>query len=282
MNKLLFDFSPIIYSAIPVFVSKNPDEELTEGLIRHLLLNTLRERIKEYKDTHEIIICMDSGDYYKKDIFPYYKFKRKQQREDSMINWNAIFPHILKIKEELKEVFLHKIIEIPKLEADDIIATLVKHFRSEEILIISNDTDFMQLQRWGNVKQYSPLKGIYIKSENPELELKEKIIRGDAGDGVPSILSSDDCFALKIRQKPITKKLFEEFINADLDNYEDELIRKRWLRNKSLIDLSEIPQEYEEMVIAAYYNTNTYKKNVLMDYCFKNGLTNILQHMSDF
>ena len=90
--------------------------------------------------------------------------------------------------------------DVEGAEADDIIGTLVpRHIMSENILIISSDGDFPQLQMYNGrssftVKQYNPSQKKFIISENPLQELKEKIIRGDKGDGIPNVLSSSDCF----------------------------------------------------------------------------------------
>ena len=70
-------------------------------------------------------------------------------------------------------------------------------------MIVSNDKDFQQLQRYPNVHQYSPLKKTQLVCENPEKFLLEHIIKGDVSDGVPNILSDDDVFVNKEkRQKP--------------------------------------------------------------------------------
>jgi 5'-3' exonuclease len=65
-----------------------------------------------------------------------------------------------KFKQELKDNFPYKVIDVEGAEADDIIGTLVpRHIMHEDILIISSDGDFLQLQQYNEasrfkVKQY--------------------------------------------------------------------------------------------------------------------------------
>jgi 5'-3' exonuclease len=47
-------------------------------------------------------------------------------------------------------------------EADDIIAILVKLQEEQKYLIVSGDKDFVQLQHYGNVQQWSPLLKNFI------------------------------------------------------------------------------------------------------------------------
>mgnify|MGYP003335010394 CR=1 FL=1 len=151
-------------------------------------------------------------------------------------------------------------------EADDVIGTLVPTFAAKEkILILSSDGDFLQLQKYPNVKQYNPAQKKYVKSENPALELKEKIIRGDKGDGIPNIYSPSDCFVRDLRQKPITKGTLEKYLKEDVKNYSyDDLTN--FGRNQTLIDLSFIPQDIKEKIINNYDEAKPASRQKLLNY----------------
>ena len=174
----LVDLNQVLLSGLLAQV--NARQKLEEDLIRHIALNTLRSNVKKFREYGEVILCCDSRNYWRKQIYPHYKAHRKSAREKSPLDWNLIFKVLNKIKQDLKENFPYKVIEVDGAEADDVIGTLAPRLSaSERVLILSSDADFKQLQRYDNVKQYNPMLGIYVTSKHPIKDLKEKIIRGD-------------------------------------------------------------------------------------------------------
>ena len=145
------------------------------------------------------------------------------------------------IRQEVQEHFHWKNISVPKTEADDIIAVIAEHsLPIEPVLIISSDKDFRQLQRYSNVKQWSPAKQNYLVCDEPEQDLKTHIVSGDSSDGVPNILSDDDTFINKEkRQTPMTKKKMKDVIE-NLDEWKET---ENWKRNEQVIDFKYIPEE---------------------------------------
>lgn len=141
----------------------NPKDQLDELLMRHIILNTLRSYVKRFRnDFGEAILCCDSRNYWRKEYFPFYKCQRKNKRDKSSLDWNAIFKVTNKLKEDLKTNFPYKVIEVHGAEADDIIAVLTKKYSiHERVLIISNDSDFLQLIN-KNVQIYQPSKDVLI------------------------------------------------------------------------------------------------------------------------
>ena len=120
------------------------------------------------------------------------------------------------IREEFVTKLPYKVLHVDKTEADDIIDTLCAQQTEDLYLIISGDKDFIQLQHYGNVYQFSPLlKSFMGENENAVTFLREQIIKGDRSDGVPNILSDDDIFLRDERQKPINKKRLEEWSNIE-------------------------------------------------------------------
>jgi len=198
------------------------------------------------------------------------------------LDWHLIFDILAKLKQELKENFPYKVIDVEGAEADDIIGTLVPMFAPhEKILILSSDGDFLQLQQYGeNVKQYNPSLKKFVKSENPKLELKEKIIRGDKGDGIPNIFSPSDCFVRDLRQKPVTKPLLEKYIGLDQDALE-ETVKANYIRNTTLIDLRFIPDDIKSKIINTYEEAKP-AKGKLLNYFIEHKLKNLMEVIEEF
>ncbi len=280
---ILVDLTQVLISGIMPQVQKTKDP-VDEDLIRHMILNTLRFHIKNFKKEYgEVVLCCDNKDYWRKQIFPYYKAGRKKSREKSALDWNMIFNVLNKMKSELKENFPYKVIDVEHAEADDIIGTLVPLFAKEEkIVILSSDGDFLQLQKYGkNVSQYNPVQKKYIKSENPTLELKLKILEGDKGDGIPNILSPGDVFVLGGKQKSLTKGIKEKLIGESYENY-TEIQKEYWSRNQTLIDLSFIPEEIKRKIINTYEETKVPPRSKLLTYFIENKLKNLIDVIEDF
>lgn len=286
---ILVDFTPIIISAVNVG-DKAFGEELTEGMIRHLALNMLLSFKKQFSNKYgNMIICVDSGNVWRKDIFPHYKFSRRKSREDSPLDWEMIFKALKMITQEMKDYLPYHIIEVERCEADDIIGTLVEYFHNNELnqngidfepqknIIISRDKDFKQLHSI-YVVQWNPTEKKWIRELSPKNFLIEQIIRGDSSDGVPNILSSDDCFVLKTRQKAVRQTLVESIIQTGVPIEHTE----NWERNKKLIDLSMIPQEYKDKIINTYKNYKPQYKSKLLTYIVDKQLKNMYDNIQYF
>ena len=285
---ILVDLNQVLLSGLMAQIAGKKNVKLEEDLVRHLILNILRNHIKTFKsDYGEVVLCCDNRKYWRRDFFPFYKAGRKKSREKSDLDWHMIFDMLAKFKLELKENFPYKVIDVEGAEADDIIGTLVpRHIAHENIVIISSDGDFLQLQKYNTgkfkVKQYNPAQKKFIKSENPELELKEKIISGDKGDGIPNIFSPSDCFVNESRQKPITKVTLSKLLEEDMKNYYNEYVRTGFSRNQTLIDLSFIPQEIKEKIINNYEENKPAPKQKLFNYFVEKKLMNLLDSIGEF
>ena len=283
MGILIIDFSQVVISGLQGAVSSSKINVLDEDLIRHLMLNSVRSAVFKFKrDYSNIIIACDSRNYWRKEVFPHYKSGRKKNRDKSALDWAMIFDVMTKVKQELKENFPYKVIEVDRAEADDIFGTLVPRLASNEsIMMVSSDGDFKQLHQYGDVKQYSSMMKVFVKSPNPQLELKEKILKGDSGDGICNIISPADSLVLGVRQKSMTKLLLEKYITLNFDdptieNYENIQ------RNKMLIDLTMIPLDIKNYIIDEYEKEQTGSKNMIMKYFIKNKLSMLLECIDEF
>jgi len=279
---ILVDLNQVLLAGLMAQIA-NQKGKLDEDLIRHMVLNIIRNHVKNFKAEYgEVVLCCDNRKYWRKEYFPFYKANRKKNRDKSNLDWHMIFDILAKLKVELKENFPYKVIDVEGAEADDIIGTLTpRQSPHENVLILSSDGDFLQLQVYPNVKQYNPSQKKYVKSENPILELKEKIIRGDKGDGIPNMFSPSDCFVRDLRQKPITQKTLDKYLNEDVKNFSyDETVN--FGRNQTLIDLTFIPQEIKEKIINTYEETVPAKRNKLLNYFIEHKLKNLMDVIEDF
>jgi 5'-3' exonuclease len=253
-----------------------------------MALNILRNHIKTFKKSYgEVILCCDNRKYWRKEIFPYYKAGRKKNREKSSLDWHLIFDILGRFKEDLKEHFPYKVIDVEGAEADDIIGTLApRHVAHENVLILSSDGDFLQLQRYSNakyqIKQYNPTTKKYIVSDDPLKDLKEKIIRGDSGDGIPNVLSASDSFVNSIKQKSITEPKLQVMMSEDWKDWDNEYARTNFDRNQQLIDLTFIPSELKQEIINTYDEFKPSPKNKLLEYFISNKLMNLMDVIEDF
>lgn len=287
---ILLDFSPTIISAVSVG-DKTLGDDLNESAIRHLTLNMILSYKKKFGDKYgKFIICCDESNAWRKDLFPYYKYSRKKSREESHLDWDMIFKSISNIQQELRDYMPYHVISVPRCEADDVIAILSNYItenepvgegmfeENQDVLIISRDKDFKQLQSNRNIVQWNPMEKKWMREPDPKRFLIEHIVRGDAGDGVPNMLSDHDSFVLKKRQKPVRESLIESVYNngvpdEHLENYE---------RNKKLIDLSCIPTNYKDEIITTYINYKPKPKAKLLTYFMNKGLRNLYNSASDF
>jgi hypothetical protein len=285
---ILVDLNQVLLAGLMAQIA-NQKGKLDEHLIRHMVLNIIRNHVKNFKGEYgEVVLCCDNRKYWRKEFFPFYKAGRKKNREKSDLDWHMIFDMLAKFKTELRENFPYKIIDVEGAEADDIIGTLVpRHIMHEDILILSSDGDFLQLQMYNGrskyqVKQYNPSQKKYIKSEKPLDELKEKIIRGDKGDGIPNIFSPSDCFVRDLRQKAITKGVLDKYMEKDYGEWEDEVAKTGFSRNQTLIDLRQIPGEIKEKIINTYEETKPVGRNKLLNYFIEHKLKNLMEVIEEF
>jgi 5'-3' exonuclease len=281
---IIFDFNQVAISSLmeQIGSSKKPVEE---NLVRHMILNVIRTYVKKFKATHgpEVVIACDNRNYWRRDYFPQYKASRKKSRDASGHDWNSIFECLHKIKEELKEYSPYKVIDVDTAEADDIIAVLAMRQSSQEkVMILSSDKDFAQLQKFTNVEQFSPILKKFIKEPLPAVQLKQMIIRGDKGDGIPNIMSPDTVFTEGGRQKPITEAKIINWLNQDPTEFCNEDMLRNYKRNELLIDLTQIPESLQKTIIDTYENTSAKTKQVFMNYMIANRLKNLLEIIDEF
>jgi 5'-3' exonuclease len=281
---IIFDFNQVAISSLmeQIGSSKKPVEE---SLVRHMILNVIRTYVKKFKATHgpEVVIACDNKHYWRRDIFPQYKASRKKNRDASGHDWASIFECLHKIKEELKENSPYKVVDVDTCEADDIIAVLsTKYAAHGKVMILSSDKDFAQLQKFPNVEQFSPILKKFIKEQLPAAQLKQMIIRGDKGDGIPNILSPDGVFTEGGRQKPITEVKIIQWMNQQPEDFCVGEMLRNYKRNEMLIDLSKIPNNLQENILDKYESVQPKTRQVFMNYMINNRLKNLIEVIDEF
>lgn len=290
---IIVDLNQVMLSNLLMSLGKHTNATIEEGMVRHMILNSLRSyKAKFGSEYGELVIACDNTNYWRRQAFPYYKANRKKNQEASELDWKAIFECLNKIRQELKDYFPYRVIDVESAEADDIIGTLVREFGcgeeetmfglDEPILILSGDKDFIQLHVHKNVKQYDPTRKKWVAHDDPDKYLYEHILKGDAGDGVPNVLSSDDCFVIGVRQKPLTQKKIQALEELGLDGKFDHPLYRNFMRNKKLIDLNFTPEHIREKVMEQYNAQGNRDRSKLMPYFMANRLRNLMENISEF
>ena len=287
---MILDLNQTMISNLMAQIGSHTNIELKEDLLRHMVLNAIRGYRAKFADKYgDMVIACDNRVYWRREIFPYYKAHRKAWREKSELDWNQIWSSMNQIKEELRTVFPYKYIDVDGCEADDIIGTLCHEFgrelnNGEPILILSGDKDFVQLQKYANISQYDPVRKKWVKNSTPEMFLIEHILSGDRGDGIPNVLSKDDCF-INGRQKPLRKTFLQKVIvngsgeiGVDLPNEE---ISRNYHRNRQLVDLSMTPDNLKINILEEY-NKPANSRDNLFNYFIEKRLKNLVEHIGEF
>lgn len=285
---IIIDISQVMIANIMAQLGNHTNTVIEEDIFRHMVLNSIRSFRKNFADYGEIVIACDDKKYWRKQVFPYYKANRKKARAQSEIDWNQIFNCLNKIRDELKQYSPYRVLQVEGAEADDIIATLCIKYgtilqSSEKILILSGDKDFVQLQVYGNVEQYNPVLKKQIKNTNPHKYLREHILKGDRGDGIPNIMSSDTCIIEGERQKPLPAKRIEYLTSiADLSKVLPQDQLNNFKRNERLIDLHMIPEELMNSILEKYHSEANKSKDNLAEYFKKFKLKTLTENIGEF
>ena len=300
---ILVDYSQVALATILTFQRElKGTESEVKNLIRHVVLSTIKSYKKKYgKEYGQIVIATDGRKYWRKEVFEHYKAGRKKARDASDLDWKLIFDTMSEIRDDLAVHFPYKVVKYDRAEADDIIAVLTEWVQSNElvqeglmeeaqkVLILSSDKDFKQLQlapySSGNVKQWSPMLKKFITANKKEIMdfTIEHIVKGDAGDGVPNILSKDDVFVVGDRQKPVSAKRLAEFYENGIDACRNDEERRNWQRNATLVAFDNIPKDVKEAIIESYLNSKPNNdKMKIMNYLIEHRCRLLLDELEDF
>jgi 5'-3' exonuclease len=228
------------YHAISTWLKKRDEtdnyEEIFLNKYHEMFEKKLAEIVKKYKvKWYNVYLAKDCirEQIWRNEFYD--KYKEGRNEELQLIN--KTFKETALRLIVLKEKYGFHIIEHETLEADDVIALLKKHIKSE-LIIITNDNDYIQLCD-ENTKIYN-LQDQEIKKRiklSPKIYLECKIIMGDKSDNINAIMK-------KIGPKTAEKlacnsELLEEFLSKN------ESAKANYEINKRLIDFEMIPIELQ-------------------------------------
>lgn len=296
---VLLDYNQIAIAGIYAFSKdlEKADNDKMRNIIKHVVITSILSNKKKFSPEYgDLVIASDGRNYWRKDHFQYYKANRKTTRDKSDMDWKFIFEVLSEVRDELRDIFPYKVLNIEGCEADDIIAVLCKwtqdNYLDDNVLIqepkktiiLSSDHDFAQLHRYPNVRQYAPAMKKYIERPKNHLHfVREHIAKGDSGDGIPSVLSPDDCLVNKIRQKSMMKARLEEFLDKGIDACRDDAEIRNWHRNELLVSFDKIPDAISEAILTKFLQPRrSHNKNAVFQYLIKNRMNLLLDQIDDF
>lgn len=227
MNKrvIVVDWSIIVFRSIYAWKNNKQMPPTYTGL--SILISSLK-KMGLNKNT-EVIIAVDSiRGNWRKELIRDYKGDRKEKREkDKEINWNTMFAKFNSLLCDLEMGTPFHVIEIDKLEADDIAGVASKYYQEKdevsEIILCSYDHDWEQLWHHSKVKIYSFLK------------------KWKTGKGM-----------YKVKPKKFNAyALIAKMINKETsDNLVDEILDERtYDKREQLVNLLDLPKWIEEKVV---------------------------------
>jgi hypothetical protein len=285
MTYILVDTANTFFRARHVI---NGSADIKLGMAFHITLNSIKKAWQDFNGSH-VVFCLE-GRSWRKDYYAPYKRNRSDARaahtekeaEEEKIFWEAFDT----FKDFIAEKTNCTVLQHKQLEADDLIAGWIQTHPDADHVIISTDSDFVQLIA-PNVRQYNGVmettttyEGILDKKgkrvidkktneakavPNPEWLLFEKCMRGDPTDNVFSAYP-------KVRKN----KLEEAFNDRASKGFAwNNMMLQRWVdhngvehrvledyeRNRKLIDLAAQPQDIRD-VITETINTNAVPKAI--------------------
>jgi len=278
---IIIDMNQITLASVMMNFHMTKSEELEEDMVRHMILNSIRMYRTMFKEEYgEVVLTYDSRHYWRREIFPQYKQNRKKSRENDTKDWDKIFGLLNAIKSEFKEILPYKYVEVYGAEADDVIGTLCKEYQDQKVMIISGDKDFIQLQKYKNVKQYSPIIKKMVNGHNPDTYIKEHILKGDSSDGVPNVLSPDHTFVEGLRQRPLSKKKIEAWLNSETGMSEE--VKRNYQRNHKLINLDNTPDDLQKSILDTFNEAPSGDRSKILTYFIENKLKELTDSIGDF
>jgi len=250
---ILLDASGTFFAALHADLKDNKEPDFSQ--IQHIILNMIRSYNAKFRHSYgNMVICFDSHSW-RQDVFPEYKWVRKNAKDDSKLDWGQIMKYFTDIQKDITNNFPYQTVQTQGAEADDIIGVLTKDIK-EKTLIISNDKDLVACTKNLSVDMYRPYaKSMFSVDDSIRFEF-ELIISGDKVDGVPNIKCSDDFFKKQqqdkekgikpLRSPAVTQKLKDELwicynTNVLRDKLEELGYTKNYLRNWKLIGINNQP-----------------------------------------
>lgn len=192
-------------------------------------IRNLRALVEQMKPTR-VLMVLEGHPQHRFDLLPEYKANRVAEEGSTKHEQMKDFHRQKRLVFELLENFPVTLVKHSGFECDDTIYNIIKNSaRSVDYVVVSNDSDFVQLlQEFENVKVYNPMKKEYVTAPEYDYVLW-KSLRGDGSDNIPGLPGLGDKRAADLVSNP--QKL-ENFLKKN-----DEL-KTQLARNLALIKFS--------------------------------------------
>lgn len=281
---MIFDSNQLVVAASYVAQKEYGIGKYTLNDVRNIFLNYVLDIKRKSKYSGGDLVF--AFDYRHKNwrhaAFPFYKAKRSEAKAESPMDWDVVHEHLATITDEMNTRTSFPVLSIKGCEADDIIGVLtIKNAQLlRQTVIVSTDKDFMGLQIYDGVKQWSYRQDTWLKPENPKRFLQELIIKGDTIDCIPNATSEDNQIVSGIRQKAITQKKLDVWIPI-LESGEIPEDLPFYERNARLIDLHNIPPKVVELINSEYEAQKNKPKSALYTYIAQHA-PNLFDRIGEF
>jgi len=226
---LLLDFHNFVWKGVVDFKNvKDPSYTIVFNFFRNI-----KNLIEQFYPS-KIFLCGEGGKTFRHSLYTGYKANRivKTAEGHSQKTLQAFYTQADIIWETAKHLPLHRVFA-PGFEADDVITTLAFDLKDEDVIIVSNDSDYTQLLQKGdeakNISIFNPFTREYVDVP-PYHYLTYKLCVGDTSDNIPGLVSPKKALALAVDPKALAA-----FIASS------EEIRENYNLNKTLIELNAIP-----------------------------------------
>lgn len=286
MKHLLIDFSLIAHASL--FTAKDQLRIGGYDLLKHILYRSILSSISQFKPGR-VWICYDGGVSWRKEFSTSYKANRKDAREKQSvegggdIDWVAFYKVLDDMQKDMRENFPFWVIRSNNIEADDIIAHIVKNSSPEdENVIVTRDGDYVQLLYYPNTCIYNPIDRKYITCENPIFALQQKICMGDKSD---NILPIRPRFGEKTAEKYILAGELDKLLEQAQKDIKEigkprDPLAEAYYKNRKLIDMSQIPPTLTKIIEETIKTYKVSDGKGLFRYFINNGLREMTEDIS--
>ena len=269
-TNLYIDYSHLCYRTL--FAVAQDIKEVGFGIMRHSILKNILYSINKF-NPDRVYICCDDRRNWRKKLYAEYKGQRAAAKEKQDVDWVQFYATAEEVSDGFKVAFPFHVVKVPYLEADDIIAAMIrKNVSEEEHIVITSDNDYKQILQYKNTRVYDPMSRDFMKSLNPFVDLETKIIMGDKSDNIPAIAPR---IGVKTAEKLIegVAAYKDQTLQQLLENSE---IKKNYDLNKKLIDLTKTPRDLIvllEKYLAEYTLAST---KGMFQYFINNGMRDMI------
>ena len=277
--RILFDYNNLACRCAHIQQVRS-DDERGWSLMAYMVFNTMYNFLSDVAESLDVantgekldvILALDSKDgYWRREFYPPYKADRSAKRSNDGLDWERAYTEFDRLSSTIQRCIPWKVLCVDKCEADDIIYTLAVT-SSEPVIIHSSDSDYLQLVS-DNVSLFRPNIADYVEfpcvckisnsdvfCKTSEEYLQYAILTGQGGkDNVYNVKTDTNWCVTQAKRKPGFGVKAASKVLATAD-YIQELQRiglwENYLRNKRLIDMSELPEEYRCSILHSYETT---------------------------